>query len=157
MGNFIKDMHTGKIGEEVVISILEEYEEVEFIMDVSDEKPFQKVDIDLLLFTNKGYVVPVEVKTDTMAHRTGNFVYEVYSSKTKKTQGCFEKTKSQYIFYFLKATKEVYAIETKKYRQYVEENCKGKQKLIKMGDNAEGYLVKIKDLVEHEVAHKLTN
>ena len=151
MGEFLIDLKTGEIGESVVMKFLQNESNVEDVIDVRNDKVFQKYDVDFLVYTDRSIIVPIEVKSDTMAHRTGNIAYEVLSNKHYNTKGCFEKTRARYIYYYLTKTKQLYQIDVKKLRLYVEVNYKNKKKLIAMGDNALGYLIKIKELLTNNV------
>ena len=155
MGNFKKDLKTGELGEDVVVEYLTSLPTIAFVKDVRYEPNFQTHDIDYIVCTTKSQIIPIEVKTDTMAHRTGNIAYEVFSNKHYGTQGCLEKTKAKTVYYFLIHTKELYEIDVLKLRKHVAENYKGKKRLIAMGDNAEGYLIKIKELLEKGITKKV--
>ena len=155
MGNFKRDLKTGERGEEIVVKYLESLDDVEFIQDVRDVKGYQIHDIDFVVYTKKSKVIPIEVKSDTMAHRTGNIAYEVFSHKRLGTKGCLEKTKAKTVYYYLICTGELYSIDVKKLRDHVHINYKDKR-LIAMGDNAEGYLIKIKELLEKQIAEKIS-
>lgn len=152
MGNFQKDLQTGEVGEQIVLDFLKSKENVQNVLDVRKVKLFQDIDVDFLVCTTSYIVVPVEVKSDTLAHITGNIAYEVTSNKHYNTKGCFEKTLAKYIYYYLTATKEIYQIDVLKLREYVKHYC---NRLIPMGDYAEGYLIKINKLVEHKIMKKV--
>lgn len=71
--DFTNDMETyGKLGEEL---FLKEYSNLK-IDDVRDNSWYQNEDVDFLVH-HKDKTLKVEVKTDTVAHATGNIVYEV--------------------------------------------------------------------------------
>lgn len=152
MGKFKNDLQTGKKGEKVVIDFLRDLEGITDVLDVSGINTFQKLDIDLVCVQESGEYIPVEVKTDTMTHKTGNVVYEVYSNKRYGTQGCFEKTKAKYIFYYLEKVDHLYIFITDKLRNYVKEEYVGKHRLFDMGDNAQGYLIPLEELKEAKIA-----
>ena len=154
MGNFKRDLKTGERGEAIVIDYLESLDSVARVEDVRDDVIFREFDVDFVIETTKGKYIPIEVKTDTQAHRTGNIAYEVHSSKTYQTKGCFEKTKAKYIYYYLVATEELFRIDVKRLRMHVERFYKG-TRLISMGDDADGYLIKISELQTHKVAKKI--
>lgn len=154
MGDFKLDLKTGEQGEEVVFRYLQTLDTVELVEDVRKEAMFQKHDIDFLVYTKQAVIFPIEVKSDTMAHRTGNIAYEVYSNKHYGTQGCFEKTKAKYIYYYLVATKQLYKIDVQALREYVSEYFTGKP-LISMGDFAEGHLLKIRELEARSIMTNL--
>lgn len=155
MGEFLIDLKTGEIGENVVLKILQKESNVEDVIDVRDNKLFQKYDVDFLVYTDRSIIVPIEVKSDTMAHRTKNIAYEVLSNKHYNTKGCFEKTRARYIYYYLTKTKQLYQIDVIKLRSHVKNNYKNNKKLIPMGDNALGYLIKINELLNCNIMKEL--
>jgi len=155
MGNFKQDLKTGEKGEDVVVRYLYSLPDTEFILDVRYIRGYQAHDIDFVMYTKKKKVIPIEVKTDTMAHRTGNIAYEVFSNKHWKTEGCLEKTKAKFVFYYLIHTGELYYINVKRLRDHVNKNYKGKRNMVAMGDAAEGYLIKITELISNRIAKKI--
>lgn len=154
MGNFIADLKVGNIGEEVVYKILENQQNSLEIVDVRDCQYFRDIDVDFIQVVSDGEPRKIEVKTDSLAHRTGNLAYEYFSNYRIGSIGCFEKTKSDYIFYYLKQTKRLYVIDTKLLQGYVSEN-KERLNLIPMGDNARGYLIKLQKLAEENICWEL--
>lgn len=155
VGNFKKDLEIGVIGEEVVLKFLENMPTIDEVIDVRNEKKWQQFDVDFLAYTDKNVIVPIEVKSDNLAHVTGNIAYEVLSNKHYNTKGCFEKTRARYIYYFLTKTKQLYQIDVKKLRNHVNDCYTNKKKLIPMGDNALGYLIKIKELISENIMKEL--
>lgn len=151
---FANDLKVGEIGEQVVVNYLQKEEHVIQIIDVRDDKKFQVDDIDYLVYTDNFIIFPIEVKTDTMAHRTGNIAYEVYSNKHYRTKGCLEKTKAKFVYYYLTETKTLYNINVQKLREYVHNNYDESQ-LRNMGDYALGYLIKIKELVNKNIMKEI--
>lgn len=154
MGDFVKDLKIGEIGEKVVLQYLEKEKHIIQVVDVRDDKKFQVDDIDFLVYTDKHVIFPIEVKSDTMAHRTGNIAYEVYSNKHYCTKGCLEKTKAKFVYYYLTETEILYNIDVQKLRNYVHTNFSENQ-LRNMGDCARGYLIKIKDLLEYGIIKQI--
>ena len=136
---------TGGYGEHAVWNILTNQPKVRVIVDVRKDKRFQEKDIDFLVENADQQFTSVEVKTDFKAHETGNIVYEL---TTSGNIGCFEKTQADYIAYFIPKTKQVHMIHVRALRSYIDKN---KPNEIRMGDNATGFLIKIKDLVDAKV------
>ena len=140
MGNFRKDIRRGKRGEEIVCDFLLQCENILDVIDVSKEKEYQDIDVDFIVLDVEGEETLVEVKTDS--YKTENMVYEFYSSRKRKTVGCFEKTKADYIFYYYINKKQLYIFDTMKLREFVHEKAEaGEFKLINMGDAASGYKI----------------
>lgn len=154
MNKFQQDLKTGNIGEEIIFEFLKGNIATRTILDVRHDKFFQDVDIDFIQETLQSEIRKIEVKTDTLAHKTGNLAYEHTSNKYYNTIGCFEKTRADYIFYYLTETKELYILHTESLRNYVSLN-KNKLREVSMGDSALGYLVKLEDLIINKIGWKM--
>ena len=151
MGKFEQDIEVGKIGEKVAKEILLKSPKTISVIDCSNDKFFQKLDIDLLVETTDGLVLKYEIKTDTMANITGNLVWE---DTTSGNIGCFEKTRADYMLYYLLETDELFGFWIKSMRKYVHNN-KRYLKKVKMGDNATGYLINIEDLISKKLIKEI--
>lgn len=154
MNKFQQDLKTGNIGEEIIFEFLKANIATRTILDVRHDKFFQDIDIDFIQETLQSEIRKIEVKTDTLAHKTGNLAYEHTSNKYYNTIGCFEKTRADYIFYYLTETKELYILHTESLRNYVSLN-KNKLREVSMGDNALGYLVKLEDLIINKIGWRM--
>lgn len=143
--SFEDSLMTGGYGEHAVWNILTNQPKVRVVVDVRKDKRFQEKDIDFLVENADQQFTSVEVKTDYKAHETGNIVYEV---TTSGNMGCFEKTQADYIAYFVPKSKKVYMIHVISLRTYLH---KLMPEPVKMGDNATGFLIKIKDLIDNKV------
>lgn len=148
------DLKVGEIGEEIALEFFQNNKGIYKVEDVRDSEFWRDKDVDFIITTIEGIIFTIEVKSDTMAHRTGNIVYEHTSNKYKNTLGCFRKTKADYILYYITETKEMYKIHTYSLREYIDENKKQLRE-VSMGDNALGYLVRIQKLVELEIMQKI--
>lgn len=147
---FDDDIQNGGIGEHVVWNFLVNNDNVSSVIDVRKIKRFQENDVDFLVTAaDKETMKYIEVKTDFKADLTGNLVYEL---TTSGNVGCFEKTKADYIYYYLPNSQTLYVINAIKLRAFVK--SKGYE-LVKMGDSAEGYLVPISDLLQSGVIIKI--
>lgn len=122
---------------------------VRSVWDVRLDKGFQSEDVDFLVEKTDRQIVKVEVKTDSMADRTKNIAYEVISNKHYNTIGCFEKTKSDWMFYYMPNIHKALIIDVAGLRS---EAHSGKYEQQPMGDNALGYLIPIKTLLEQSIA-----
>lgn len=154
MSKFQQDLRTGSIGEDIVFDFLKSNAKTKSLIDVRYDALFQELDVDFIQETHDNQVRKIEVKTDTMAHRTGNLAYEHTSNKYCNSIGCFEKTKSDFIFYYLTGTREVYILHTESLRGYVHTN-KNKLREVNMGDNALGYLIKLKDITKNNLGWRM--
>ena len=150
MGDFYIDMKRGEVGEEIVYDLLKKGKNCIDVIDVRGYDYFRGIDVDFIQIKSDGEPLKIEVKTDLQAHSTGNIAYEFISSSKYNTVGCFEKTKSDYIFYYLPKSGQMYLIGTEKLKNYVSTN-KDDFRVVRMGDDAKGYLLPIKKLVEANV------
>lgn len=152
---FHGDLYTGKYGEKVLAARMNSFPSVAAVRDISDSKRGIADDIDFEILYKDGHTSTVEIKTDLMAHKTGNFAYEEYSHKNP---GCFARTKADHILYFVKETDMVYVLNPVKFRKFIAEMKMGKEKAASlkvrpsgMGEGAFGYLVPITVLTETDV------
>lgn len=149
MGNFKEDLTEGEKGEELVLQLLTKSPQNKAVIDVRKDIYFQDLDIDFLAEKHSGVVIKYEVKTDRLAHKTGNLVYE---ETTSGNIGCLAKSHADYILYYLSQSNELYGFWLIDMRNYIKET---QPELVRMGDNAEGYLLKIKDLTSKEIIRKV--
>ena len=78
------------------------------VVNVEDDPAYQKLDIDLLVTTDRG-LTRVEIKGDRY-HRTGNFFFETHSNKEKGTPGCFLYTEADWVFYYFVVPRTLYLL-----------------------------------------------
>ena len=152
--SFNSDIQIGNKGEDIIYNYLMNHPSTDNVMDVSKSWWFQQFDIDFIQIDKNGSVNKIEVKTDRMADKTGNMVYEIYSDKRTCSQGCFEKTQADYILYYLINTKVLYIFDTQELREWVH---KHKNELWQtcMGDFAIGYVIPFNDLKNIYIKEKL--
>lgn len=145
---FLTDLERGKHGEQDVFDILRQGHNVTDVVDVSNFKKYQDIEIDALVHYTNRPPVSVEIKTD-FYDRTGNVVFEVYSSFKHQTAGGFVKTQSDFILYYFPNSGALYAIKTIPFKLYVLAN-KNNLRYVKMGDDAMGFTIPIKKLENFE-------
>ena len=150
---FNSDVEFGGKGEGIIYNYLLSHPSTVNVIDVTDDKWFQQFDIDFIHVTDDG-VNKIEVKTDRMADKTGNMVYELYSDRRTLTKGCFQKTHADYIFYYLINTKVLYIFRTQELREWVYEH-KNELWQTYMGDFAIGYVIPLNDLKNIYIKEKL--
>ena len=150
---FHTDNIVGQNGENIIYNYLSNHSSTINLVDVSKDKWFQQFDIDFIQITNNG-INKIEVKTDRLADKTGNMVYEIYSDKRFYTLGCFEKTEADYIFYYLINTNILYIFDTQELREWILEH-QHNLKLVDMGDFALGYIIRLNDLKDISIKIKL--
>ena len=142
---FHSDSEIGNKGENIIYDYLWKHKSTLKIVDVSRDEWFQQFDIDFLQIDIQNNINKIEVKTDRLADKTGNMVYEIWSDKRTHSKGCFEKTEADYIFYFLINTRMLYIFNTKELREWVLTHIDN-LKQTDMGDNAFGYVIRLSDL-----------
>lgn len=94
------------------------------VVNVENDKRFQKKDIDLLwiyMHNDEVHTKKLEVKGDRYS-KTGNFFLETNSNIEKGTEGCFMYTEADYIYYYFVDTKELNVIPVKESRKWFIEN-----------------------------------
>lgn len=151
---FHSDNEIGNKGENTIFNFLSTHPSTITIIDVSKDKWFQQLDIDFLQITTDGDINKIEVKTDKVADRTGNMIYEVYSDSRCYSMGCFEKTKADYIFYYLINTNILYIFNTLELRDWVSIH-KHILELVNIGDFAMGYIIPLYNLRDISTKIKL--
>lgn len=117
--NFEDSSEFGKLGEKAGIEILQGMFDASEIKDVSLDKEYQKIDVDLIInHNNKEY--KVEIKTDKTYHK--NLFLEIVSSFERNTLGWFAYTEADYLFYGFSESGDVYLIPILELRGLTEEN-----------------------------------
>ena len=151
---FNSDIQVGNKGENIIYDYLMNHPSTDNVINVSKSWWFQQFDIDFIQIDKNGSVNKIEVKTDRLADKTGNMIYEIYSDRRTCSQGCFEKTQADYILYYLINTKILYIFDTQELRAWVH---KHKDKLWQtcMGDFAIGYVIPLNDLKNIYIKEKL--
>ena len=151
---FHYDNKIGNKGENIIYDYLLNHPSTIKLMDVTKDEWFQQFDIDFIqqdIFHN---INKIEVKTDRLADKTGNMVYEIWSDKRVYSKGCFEKTEADYIFYYLINTRMLYIFKTIDLRAWIrlhESNLKQTD----MGDSAFGFVIRLGDLKDISTRIKL--
>lgn len=150
--NFQGDLKVGKEGEREIARLFSSYKNVAEVRDISKSTRGIDDDIDLEVVYTDGHITTLEVKTDLMAHRTGNLAYEEFSHNNP---GCFARTKADYLAYLLNETGKVFIISADEFRTFIKEMKEDEEKArslrvrpSRMGQGASGYLVPIKSARE---------
>lgn len=120
--DYDKSINIGKCGEQIIKSYFETNPNIESIVDVSKDLEYRDKDIDFIVKLKNGEDISIELKTDT--YDTGNMFYEAISNKENKVLGCMIKSKAKCLFYYFIQTKELYIIDFKAYKKWVNENNK---------------------------------
>lgn len=120
--DFNKSINTGDYGEQIIKSYFKTNPNIVDVIDVSKDKKYQDKDIDFIVKLKSGEDITIELKTDT--YDTGNIFYEAISNKEYNVLGCMIKSKAKCLFYYFIKTKELYIIDFKAYKKWVNENNK---------------------------------
>lgn len=118
--NFNKSINVGDYGEQIIKSYFKTNPNIVYVIDVSKNKKYQDKDIDFIVKLKNGENISVELKTDT--YDTGNIFYEVISNKEYNVLGCMIKSKAKCLLYYFIKTKELYIIDLKSYRKWINKN-----------------------------------
>lgn len=150
----------GKIGEQIVLELLRSFKKVVRVDDVSDLTQYQVQDVDFVVYMNnhgKQTITTVEVKSEPMAAKTGNFFVEKKMRYTKDNsryqsgvvrRGWLYTSQAKWFFWYVEDEGKVYACLAKRLRWYIdnyfpkERTCNDGYKIVT------GYLVPIHDLCE---------
>lgn len=120
--NFNKSINIGDYGERIIGAYLEANPNIVNVIDVSKDKKYQDMDIDFIAKLKNGEDISIELKTDT--YDTGNIFYEAISNKEHNVLGCMIKSKAKCLLYYFIKTKELYIIDFKAYKKWVNKNNK---------------------------------
>lgn len=136
--DFKKSLTVGNQGEEIIKNFLYSLNHVLDVKSVQDIKEYQEIDIDFLVTLKENKSYSIEVKTDT--YTSGNLYYETISCIEKNTMGCFEKTKSDFIFYYFTNLDKLYILKTNLFRNWV------RQEINHFNSNPEKSVLKQKEV-----------
>lgn len=117
-------MEVASVASAEIEAYLRSKKETVNVINVENDKQYQKKDIDLIWRVNvngKERDVYIEIKGDRYSH-TGNFFIETISNREKNTPGCFMYTEADYIFYYFMDTKELNIMPVKKSRDWFIKN-----------------------------------
>lgn len=150
-------LKVGKKASEDIEKYLQSIEETIAVINVEEDKYFQKQDVDLLWIyrgNKKEYMKKIEVKGDRYAH-TGNFFIETHSNREKGTPGCFMYTEADYLFYYFIDTNELNIMHVEKSRRWFKENMhRFEEKLLSTKVGNVGYYTSAGRLVPKRVMRK---
>lgn len=144
---FAADNEIGKRGERIFMDFLCRHGYS--FTDVSDDREYQKQDVDVLIESKKmaGKQIPVEIKNDTMIHRTGNIFFETMSNVDYATDGCFQKTKADIMVIVSEPEKSIYLVDAQFLKKYVTESAKSLRFISRVpGSNSCGYLIPVRNI-----------
>lgn len=121
------------------------------VFDVQADKKYQELDIDGIAVIKNGDSNEdrtFEIKVDTYFDKSPNYFFETISNSNKCSEGCFLKSKAQYLFYyFLK--KELHIFKLPEAQEWLKKN--GNNYNIAKAKNryyySEGLLVKREDFI----------
>lgn len=112
---FIKDLETGKVGEELVIKKLESLESMVKVVDVSDDSDYWKEGYDLIAYfeTRPGIIKQIKIEVKTTMTSYNSYFIETTSNPKLNKAGWACTTKSDIIFFVQTQHNEVHALITK--------------------------------------------
>ena len=106
----------GDQGEAIVYKYLKSLPSVEHLIDVSNNKMYQEVDVDFLAKMKDSTELKIEVKTDT--YSSGNIYYETVSAEEVGSVGGFQKTTCDFMFYYFINMNTLYILKMDEYRKW---------------------------------------
>ena len=106
----------GDAGESIVYNYLQSLPTVSSVLDVSNSRMYQEVDVDFLAKMTTGDELKIEVKTDT--YRSGNIYYETVSAEEVNSIGGFQKTTCDFMFYYFINMDTLYILKMDEYREW---------------------------------------
>lgn len=121
---FAPMLKIGKIAVKEVEKYLKSLKETIEVINVEDDKEYQKKDIDLIwryMANGRKYEQKIEVKGDRY-HHTGNIFIETVSNRERNNPGCFMYSEADYIFYYFVETRELYIIPLAETREWLKQN-----------------------------------
>jgi len=113
-------MNVAKQATEDITAFLLSLPYTQKVINVEDDRAFQKKDIDLVWhYHYKGidHVKTIEIKGDTYSY-SPNFFFETISNKTKQTPGCFMYSEADYFFYYFVGKRELNIIPLQEARTW---------------------------------------
>lgn len=123
---FTGSLKRGELGEEIFLSSFAGMQEVKKIYDTRGSARHQDMDVDFIVdFWRESKLagsarISVELKTDFTLYQ--NLYYEKYSCYERRTAGCMEKTKSDFLIYYYIRKKFYYILKTESFRAWVHEH-----------------------------------
>lgn len=121
MNKWNKDLKAGKAGEQKVANTL--INRGWQLEDVSDNKAYQKKDIDFIIYKNEDDEhITIEVKSDTRIHSTGNFFIETIQNAEQNKVGWFYYCKADYLFYLDTVKQVIYSFKLEDLKEYIAYN-----------------------------------
>ncbi|MEI4282541.1 hypothetical protein [Tetragenococcus halophilus] len=116
--NFKDSKKLGDKGEAIVYQFMLNHPKIESVMDVRDDRNYQKIDVDYQVRMANGTELGVEVKTDS--YKSGNIFYETVSAEEVASRGCLDKTQADYLFYYFINLDRLYILNMSAYRNFVQ-------------------------------------
>lgn len=113
---FKESLEVGKSGEDIIWNWLASRSYIVDLQDVSNDRKYQKQDIDFLATFKDGTQISLEIKTDT--YTTGNIYFETISDVTMNTKGCMYVTKADFLLYYFINDNKLYIIKMDEYKKW---------------------------------------
>lgn len=110
---FNQKKEIGRMGEEAAKRVFERIMPTYYIMDVSNDKEYQKQDIDFVLTTGIEGVkdLTVEVKTDRQMGKTGNLCLETITNTVGRKKGWYRTSKADIICFYDTQNDELHIVD----------------------------------------------
>lgn len=111
------------------------------VTDVSKNPQYWEKDIDLIATNPKtGAAAAIEVKTDSVISRTGNFFIEIENPRSKGRKGWYYFCQADLIYYLDQINSILYIFKFSDLKQYIQQNH---LRIRETSDGAKGYIISI--------------
>lgn len=115
---FNQQLEKGKSGEAIVAAWLQKRGNQ--VKDVSDDREYQRRDIDLVVTNKDGATLTIEVKTDYKLHKSGNLFFEsTYHKDWGDTPGWYDYCEADYVVFYDVIENKLYIYNFSLGREYV--------------------------------------
>lgn len=125
MNFFNQQLEKGKSGEAIVAAWLQKRGNQ--VKDVSDDREYQRRDIDLVVTNKDGATLTIEVKTDYKLHKSGNLFFEsTYHKDWGDTPGWYDYCEADYVAFYDVIENKLYIYNFSLGREYVRQAAEHK-------------------------------
>ena len=149
--SFHQSKKIGDIGEQTILSWLEQATGWHSVIDVANNKEWYGLGIDIVIVKNPSEILCIDVKTDTYTAENNNLFIETWSNLEKRKMGWTKTTDAHRIIYLAPPTNRAILINTKNLPsiQAIAHTEGEKKKVWNYGYNSEGWTLNIDKIPSH--------
>ena len=138
----------------IITYLIDEYGNNYYFYDVSNLKGYQEDDIDILMKDKvTDNILKIEIKSDFTNYKTENFFAEYCSCERTGSEGCWTKTKSDYILYWFPNKGDVYFLPTELAQNIIKENSFRTGRAYDRFKVGLGYLIPVRKMLDYIKEH----